>query len=177
MRKSSGAVAIMISAIAAYFVLVWGFDGLRVVTSSTYGLEDVWRSQVVFGIGSMFGLDPDALVRLAVFFGVMKLTVAGVCAVHLIDRARSAFFGKADTEIFQAGLIVVAILSLAGAIPALWTHNVELVREQTVQLLLVGLATALCVVERTDLVTAAAEEPAKRKIVVWHPEWYTPWRR
>jgi len=48
----------MILAIAFYFTLFWGFDALRMLTSPTYGLEEVWRSQFVFEIGRLFGLAP-----------------------------------------------------------------------------------------------------------------------
>ena len=54
MRKVSGATVAMILGIALYFTLFWGYDALRMLTSPTYGLEDVWRSQFVFGIGRIF---------------------------------------------------------------------------------------------------------------------------
>ena len=76
MRKASNATVAMILAIAVYFTLFWGFDALRVLTSPTYGLEDVWRSQFVFGIGSHFQLSPMGLLKLAAFFGTVKLAVA-----------------------------------------------------------------------------------------------------
>ena len=75
--------------VALYFTLVWGYDGLRVLTSPSYGLEDVWRSQFVFAIGSVFGLGPIGLIKLAAFFGAVKLAVAGICAVHILDRLRA----------------------------------------------------------------------------------------
>ena len=48
MRKVSGATVATILAIALYFTLFWGFDALRMLTSPTYGLEEVWRSQYRF---------------------------------------------------------------------------------------------------------------------------------
>ena len=69
MRKVSGATVAMIMAIALYFTLFWGYDALRVLTSPTYGLEDVWRSQFVFGVGRVFGLSPLGLIQLAAFCG------------------------------------------------------------------------------------------------------------
>ena len=45
MRKISTATVAIILAIALYFTLFWGYDGLRVLTSPNYGLDDVWRSQ------------------------------------------------------------------------------------------------------------------------------------
>jgi hypothetical protein len=34
----------IIVAVALYFAVVWGYDGLRILSSPSYGLEDVWRS-------------------------------------------------------------------------------------------------------------------------------------
>ncbi|MGC1893538.1 MAG: hypothetical protein WA763_07580 [Pseudolabrys sp.] len=41
------AAVVAIVAIALYFALAWGYDGLRILTAPSYGLEDVWRSQFV----------------------------------------------------------------------------------------------------------------------------------
>ena len=105
MRKLSGAAVAMILAIALYFTLFWGFDALRILTSPTYGLEDVWRSQFVFAIGGLFGLSPIGLLKLAAFFGALKLAVAGICAVHILDRLGALVGGKADSEVLEGGLI------------------------------------------------------------------------
>ena len=72
MRKASAGTVAMILGVALYFTLFWGYDALRVLTSPTYGLEDVWRSQFVFGVGSYFHLAPMGLIRLAAFFGTRK---------------------------------------------------------------------------------------------------------
>ena len=45
MRKLSAASAAIIIGVAFYFTLAWGYDGVRVLTSPSYGLDDVWRSQ------------------------------------------------------------------------------------------------------------------------------------
>ena len=63
----NAAVAAIV-AIALYFALVWGYDGLRILTSPSYGLEDVWRSQFVFAIGRLFSLGPIGLIKLAALF-------------------------------------------------------------------------------------------------------------
>src|ERR1700690_3794279 len=107
MRKLSSAAVGMIMGVALYFTLFWGFDALRILPSPTYGLEDVWRSQFVFAIGSLFSLSPIGLIKLAAFFGALKLAVAGICAVHVLDRLRAFVGGKADSEILEGGLILV----------------------------------------------------------------------
>jgi|SRR6185312_179870 len=174
MRKASGFVVAMLLAIALYFTLFWGFDALRILTSPTYGLEDIWRSQVVFGVGHMFGLSPMGLIKLAAFFGVMKLATAAVFAIHVADRLRTLVRGTVEGEILEAGLIMVVLLSILAVAPALWSQNVELARDLTVQLLLAGLAAALVIIERNqagDPAVEAAEAGAPREA-----RWFSPWR-
>jgi hypothetical protein len=149
MRKVSAATVATIMAIALYFTLFWGYDALRVLTSPTYGLDDVWRSQFVFGIGSYFKLSPMGLMKLAAFFGAMKLAVALACAVHVADRLRSLAGGTANSDILEGGLIVVVAVSLASVGPSVWSQHAELLREQVLQLLLAALAVGLCIVERS----------------------------
>jgi len=175
MRKVSSATVAMILAIALYFTLFWGFDALRVLTSPTYGLEDVWRSQYVFGIGRVFGLGPMGLIQLAAFFGTLKLAVAGICAVHIVDRLRCLAGGKAASEVLEGGLILVVLITIASVGPAVWSHNTDLVREQTIQLLLAGLASALCIVERSYGRNAPAAEPVAAT-VPQGATWFAPWR-
>jgi hypothetical protein len=177
MRKVSGVTIAMILAIALYFTLFWGFDALRVLTSPTFGLEDVWRSQYVFGIGSLLGLGPLGLMQLAAFFGTLKLAVAGICAVHIVDRVRSLAGGKPVSDVLEGGLILVVLITIASAGPAVWSHNADLVREQAIQFAIAGLAVALCMVERSysrpakaiDAVAVAAAPPQGAR-------WFTPWR-
>jgi hypothetical protein len=159
MRKVSGATVAMILAIALYFTVFWGFDALRTLTSPNYGLEEVWRSQYIFAIGRLIGLGPIGLIKLAAFFGTLKLAVAVICALHILDRLRCLIGGKADSEILEGGLILVVLISIISVGPAVWSNNGELVREQTIQLFLAGLATALCIVERSYGRSAKADEP------------------
>ncbi len=149
MRKVSGATVAVILGVALYFTLFWGFEALRMLTSPTYGLEDVWRSQFVFAIGRLFELGPMGLIKLAAFFGTLKLAVAVICAVHIADRLRCLAGGKPASEVLEGGLILVVLVIIASAGPAVWAQNADLVREQVIQLLLAALATALCIVERS----------------------------
>lgn len=161
MRKLSIASVAMIVAISLYFTLFWGYDGYRILTSSSYGLEDVWRSQFIFGIGRLFGLGPIGLIKLAAFFGTLKLAVACICAWHIADRLRCMVRGEANSEILEAALILVVLVSIASVGPASWTHNTDLLREHIFQLLLAGLAVALCIVERSYI---RAGEPATASV-------------
>jgi len=148
MRKLSGAGVAMILAIAFYFTIVWGFDGLHALTSPGYGLDNAWRSQFVFGLGSLFGLGPIGLLKLAAFFAALKLAVASICALHIFDRMRALVRGKADSKILEGGLILVVLVSIASVGPGVWLQNAELVRDGFLQLTLAAVAAALCNVER-----------------------------
>jgi hypothetical protein len=161
MRKTSIAATAVIVAISVYFTLFWGYDAFRVLTSSSYGLEEIWRSQFIFAIGRLFGLGPYGLIKLAAFFGTLKLAVACICAIHIADRFRCMTRGKANSEILEAGLILAALISIVSIGPAAWSHSADLMREHTVQLLLAGLAVALCIVERSYI---RRDEPAKTVI-------------
>jgi hypothetical protein len=158
MRVASAAIVTVISAIALYFTCSWGADALHILTSPTYGLDDVWRSQFVFGIGRLFDAGPGMLLGIAAVFGAVKLIVASIFGLHVLDRLRSLIRGKPDLEILETALTLLVIASLAAAAPALWTHNGDIARDQTVPLLLAALAAALCIVERmtTEQPAAAA---------------------
>ncbi len=177
MRRASPAIGAMILAIAVYFSLFWGYDALRILTSPTYGLEDVWRSQVVFGIGRYAGLGPEGLIRLAAGLGAMKLAIAGVCAVHVFERLR-ALFSKTTpaNEILETALIIAVGISIASLVPAIWSENSDLAREQTIQLVLAGLTGVFCIVERSG--EKAAAQPADEAVPAVATEGaFTPWHR
>jgi len=181
MRKLSSAAVAMILAIAFYFTLFWGFDALRMLTSPTYGLEDVWRSQFVFEIGRVFGLAPAGLIRLAAFFATIKLAIAAICAVHIADRFRALAGGKANSEILDAGLVLVMLVSLAAVGPGVWTHNPEVVREHTLTLMLVGVAAGLGLLERSyqradKALIAKTSLIADNAVAPRDAQWFSPLR-
>jgi len=148
-KFSTVAVALIV-AIALYFTLFWGYDGLSILMSPSYGLDDVWRSQFIFVIGRQFGLGPIGLIKLAAFFGALKLAVACICAWHVADRVRCWTRGAANSEILEAALILVVLISIASVGPASWTNSVSLMREHTFQLLFAAIATGLCILERSN---------------------------
>ncbi len=179
MRRLSHAAVIIVMGVALYFTLFWGYDGLRMLTSPSYGLEDVWRSQFVFAIGSVFGLGPIGLIKLAAFFGAIKLAVACVCALYVVTRVRAPKGGKADSEMLEGGLILVVLISIVSVGPAVWSQNVDLVREQTVQLILAAVATALCLVERSYARAAVKAKPVVVMEISATPRgapWFSPFR-
>jgi hypothetical protein len=128
--------------------LAWGYDGLRILTSPSYGLEDVWRSQFVFAIGRLFNLGPIGLIKLAAFFGTLKPAVACICIIHIADRFRCMTRGHPDSKIMEAGLILAVAISFAAIGPAFSTHTSDLIREHAVRLLIAAFAIGLCIFER-----------------------------
>jgi|ERR1041385_7906747 hypothetical protein len=181
MRKLSTAAIAMIMAIAFYFTLFWGFDALRMLTSPTYGLEDVWRSQFVFGIGRIFGFGPIGLIKLAALFATLKLAVAAICAVHIGDRFRALAGGKAKSEILDAGMVLVMLITFAAVGPAVWSQNAELVREQAITLMLVGIAAGLGLLERNyqrsdNSLLAKTSLIADNAVAPRDAQWFSPLR-
>jgi hypothetical protein len=149
MRKISGGRTAIIMAITLYFTLVWGYDALHIFTSPSYGLDEVWRSEYVFIVGRMFGLGPVGLIKLAAFFGAVKLAVAAFCGWHIVDRVRSMVGGEANADVLEGSLILIVAIGIMTAGFAASSGNGDIVREYAIQLVLAGLATALCIAERS----------------------------
>jgi hypothetical protein len=161
MRKASTATVALIVAIALYFTFTWGLEGLRALASSNYGLDDVWRSQLVFDAGRLFHLSPMGVIKLAAFVAAMKLAVAAICAVHIVDRFRSFVGGNADPQILEGALIVIVVFSFLSVAPAVWSGNAAIVREYAIHILLACLALALCIAERNVLAMPVVEPAAE----------------
>ena len=158
MRKLSTLTVATIVAIALYFTLVWGYDALRILTAPNHGLEVAWRADYVFVIGRMLGLGPVGLIKLAAFFGAVKLVAAGACGAHVVDRFHSMISGRANSEVLEGGLILIVAISIISVGPAVWGSNAEVAREYTLQLALACFATALCIAERSFARDEAAGE-------------------
>jgi hypothetical protein len=148
-KKISTATTLVIALIALYFTLSWGYEALRVLTSPSYGFDDVWRSQFIFRIGTLFDLGPIGLIKLAAFFATLKLAVACICALHIAHRVRNFMRGQANSDILEAALILVVVISIASVVPASWANSIDLMREQAYQLLFAGMAAGLCLFERS----------------------------
>jgi hypothetical protein len=178
MRKVSRATVAMILAIALYFAIALGFDGLRSLTSPSYGLDEVWRSQFIYVLGGFFGLGPVGLIKLAAFFAAVKFTAAMACGLYVADRFRSLAGGKANSEILEGGLILIVVISILSAGPAVWTNNGAEVRDQVIQLVLAALAFALSLVERSyQAPTEAAEADEGAEVALPKgASWFAPWR-
>jgi hypothetical protein len=145
MRNLSAAIAAALMGIALYFALTWGFAAMQALTSPAYGLNDIWHSQFVFSLGRFFALTPLGMLKLAAFVAAVKLVAAGICAVHVVDRAR----GIARLELLEGALLLIAAISLLSLIPALSSHGGDVIGEHVLQLGFALFAIALCAAERT----------------------------
>jgi hypothetical protein len=87
------------------------------------------------------------LIKLAAFFGALKLAVACICIVH-IARFRCMMHGQPDSKILEPGLILAVAISVAAIGPAFWTHTSDRMREHTIQLLIAAVTIGLCIFER-----------------------------
>ncbi len=171
MRRLNGVAVALITALAFYFCLFWGSEALRMMTSSTWGLDEGGRVQFVYVIGALMGLAPLGLIKLAAFFAVLKLAIAVICGLHILDRFRSLIAGKAEVDVLEAGLILIVVISIVSVGPAVWAQNVELARDYTLQLLLAGLLAALCLIERRT-----EGRPGGEQVTTQRLRWLLPWR-
>lgn len=142
MRKVSGASIAMVMAIALYFTLFWGYEAVRVLTSPTYGLDDVWGSQYIFGVGSYFKLSPIGLMKLAAFFGALKLAVAMFGALGIVLRLLTAGGARVARPVLEGALILAASIGLITAGAAVSPFNADLLLEQLPQIALALIALA-----------------------------------
>jgi hypothetical protein len=144
-----GAATVVVVAIALYFTVLWGSDAARVLVSPSYGLDVFGRSRDVFSIGAALKLHGYALFRVAAFLGAFKLVGAVAFALHLADRARAFMTNRApEHAMLEAGLLLVMLLILVAALPAVLQDNVPLLRVYGLNLLLASVAAMLNVHER-----------------------------
>jgi hypothetical protein len=108
------------------------------------------------------------------FFGTLKRAVACICAIHIADRLRCMTCGEPNSEILEAGLILVILISIASVGPAAWSNSIGVMREHALQLLFAGLAVALCIVERSYLRSDTAAETVSA--TARRTTWFSIWR-
>ncbi len=161
MRWAHKAASAAVVAIALYFAVLWATDAVRVFASSTYGLDGFRPAQEVFSVGQTFGLGWNGLFRLSAFIGAFKLVGAVAFALHLADRVRGYMAGRAaEDEMLEAGLVLVMLLVLAMALPAVAQGNAVLLRGYGLSLLLASVALMLNIHERRAREGATAPSSA-----------------
>jgi hypothetical protein len=98
----------------------------------------------------------------------------------VFERLRGLFARATPAnEILETALLIAVGISIASLVPAIWSQNADLAREQTIQLLIAGVTGVFCMVERSgqkaepQLVAGEEIEP----VVVAAESSYTPWHR
>jgi hypothetical protein len=163
MRFVSRIAGLIVVAVSLYFVLTWASEAVHAVASPNFGLDDPERGQGVRALARFLDLGPDSLVRLAAFLAAVKLTAAAVLALHLVGRVRASNGASRNDELLDAALLLVVVLTLVMAMPAVLDGNRELVRLYAADLLMAGAAAIFSVIERTAAgPPVAAEKPAVR---------------
>jgi len=148
MRWLPKAVPVLIAVIAFDLALVFGFEAYRVLTSPVYGLEQIPFARLVHGIGSLFGLHGVAMFKVAAFLGAIYLTIAGVFALHLVSRVGAWRGMRVSHDLLDAGLILVVMVTMVVAMPAIMQGASEVLVQGRLPLWLVGLAATLSMIER-----------------------------
>jgi len=147
MRKLNSVAVAAATGLAFYFTLFWGADALHMIASSTWGLDEAERAQFLFIIGAMLKLTPIGLIKLAAFFAVVKLAIASICGLHILDRAGALVTGKTTIGLIHVSLALIVVVSIIVIGSEVWAQNVEFARDYVLQLVLAGLAGGICLVE------------------------------
>lgn len=148
MRWFPRAVPYLICSVAVYFALWFGLEALRIFLSPVYGLDDPAFAHIVRGIGYRVDLASAGLPKLAAFFGAVKLAIATLFAVYLVNRLCTFWREELEHEILDAGLVLVVLVTIVAAIPALFDGAVNLLAQYRLPLWLAGLAATLSMIER-----------------------------
>jgi hypothetical protein len=152
-------------AIASFLAATLGLDAVRVLGSPFYGIEELRRSEPLFAIGRLLGLDARGLIAVAAGVGAFELATAAVLLVYVIERLAGDGLDRATRQTLDAALILVTIHTagaLAFSLPRLAAGPIRL---SVINLALVGIAALLATIERGG--TDAGEAP-RRPVTGWH---------
>jgi hypothetical protein len=149
MGSSSRLGAANLVLVSLYFAPVWGRDAIRTLMSPYNGLEDRVHSAAAVYVRTVFDLSSDGLMLAANMLAGLKLVIAAGFLAYAIEYARAS---ASDRDVDRATVDVVLALAIAGiaiwALPALALGDAALVRLYSTQLLLVGGAIVVILVER-----------------------------
>jgi hypothetical protein len=148
MRWLPRAIPALIAVIALDFALVFGLEAFRVLTSPVNGLDAPVFADLVFGIGRVIGIAGQGLYNVAGFFGGFYLTIAVVFAMYLASRIGALRGGRVSHDLLDAGLILVVLVAMVAATPAILSGATDILVQERLPLWLVGLAATLSMIER-----------------------------
>jgi hypothetical protein len=170
MRSTYATVSV---AIAGYFATSLGLDAARVFGSPLHGLEELRRSDPIFALGRLIGLEPGGAIGIALCLGAFELATAAVLVASLLERMAGDDRLQASRQTLEAALILVAIQSVIALVASLAHLDGGSVRLSIIHLALVGIAVLLAGLERRaagdeiGLGLSGDAEPPMRKAQSW----------
>lgn len=167
MQQRARAIPVFVASIALYFVVYFGIEAARILTSPVYGLDQPGFAHAVHGIGHRLTLGPEGLMRVAVFLGVLKLSVAVAFAAALVNRLSAVRGRTVEHEIVDAAAVLVVIVTVLAATPALFDGETGLLAQYRLPLWLSGLAVTLSMIERAVADEAARAARMPRRVQVY----------
>jgi len=148
MRRFSATIPVLVTGICLYFVVVFGREAITVFSSPIWGFENDAFARAVYVIGRVFDFGPTGLVQLAAFVGALKLAVAVVFALHLVDRFRPDREAGINHELLDAAALLAVFTTFLMAMPALLEATPQYLAPHRPALWLAGLAATLSMIER-----------------------------
>jgi hypothetical protein len=148
MRWLPRTIPFVIGIIALDFTLVFGLEAWRIFLSPIAGLDHAPFARVVYGFGRLGGLTPAGLSNLAILFGMLYLTIAVMCLLHLASRIGALRGSRIEHDMLDAALILVVVSTLVASTPVILQGTTDILILQRLPLWLVGLAATLSMVER-----------------------------
>ena len=119
MRRFSVAIPFLVTGVCLYFVVAFGREALDDLHVSDLGPgEQRFRAQRCTASDGSPVSGPTGLVQLAAFFGALKLAVAIVFALHLIDRFQPYREGEINHELLDAAALLAVCTTFIMAMPA-----------------------------------------------------------
>ena len=148
MRWLPRTIPFLIGIIALDFTLVFGLEAWRIFVSPIAGLDQPAFASVVYKFGKLGGLTPSGLANLAILFGMLYLTIAVMCLLHLASRIGALRGSRIEHDMLDAALILVVVSTLIASTPAILQGTTDILILQRLPLWLVGLAATLSMIER-----------------------------
>jgi hypothetical protein len=148
MRWVPKSIPVLALAIASYFTLYFGMDALRILLSPVYGLDQPIFGSMAQGISRHVALGALSAFQVAAFMGAIKLAIAALFAIYLASRLRSWLGRETEHEIMDAAVVLIVIVTVMAATPALLEGDMDLLAQYRLPLWLSGLMATLSMIER-----------------------------
>ncbi|MFL6799555.1 MAG: hypothetical protein ACJ8F3_19330 [Xanthobacteraceae bacterium] len=149
MRPFPGLAGVNAAIVAIYFAVVWGYDGLRALSSPYYGLEERVHAVAASYFRALFDLGLDGLLRVSTVLAAVKFVIAAGFIAYLIEFARAlAVRREPDPQTLDGVLLLAATAIMFWAWPALGSGDAVLIRLYATQFLLLTGAMIVLAIER-----------------------------